>query len=92
MNRNTNFEVWIAGPYIENIFQNDRIKPEECLRYFYTELHPKEKKMINLYNCTENAMFFLSFSDVETRNRNFYTAKRNNKWALVNLQGKARWE
>lgn len=44
MNRNTNFEVWIAGPYIENIFQNDRIKPEECLRYFYTELHPKEKK------------------------------------------------
>lgn len=29
------------------------------------------------------------FFDVETRNyRNFYTAKRNNKRALVNLQGK----
>lgn len=57
---------------------------------FLHRITPQEKKMINLYNCTENAMFPLSFFDVETRNRNFYTAKRNNKRALVNLQGKAR--
>lgn len=36
-------------------------------------------------------MWFFFF-DVETRNyRNFYTAKRNNEWALVNLQGQDRF-
>lgn len=45
--------------------------------------------MINHYDCTENVIFFF---DVETRNyRNFYTAKRNNEWALVNLQGQDRF-
>lgn len=44
--------------------------------------------MINPYNCIENVRFFFSCFDVETRNRFTKFLYRNNKRALVNLQGK----